>query len=113
VDRVALVPDPRPGLRERPLQPGGRRDEAAGLTRDVKAGLVADTEAPRPLLHVQVTLLLAPVELGAEPVEPGVARDRERLRQVQARVDPGLDVLEDMVADRVGTRAGKRRVRGD
>src|SRR4029450_13276516 len=46
---------------------------------------------------------------GAEPIEPGVARDRERLRQRQARVDAGLDVVEDVVADGVTARAGERR----
>src|SRR5205085_5296393 len=101
VDRVTLVPDPLPGLLEGPLQPRRGGDEAGGLARDVEAGGMPDAEATRPILHVEMPPLLLGVEHRAEAVEPGVAGDRKRLGQRQARVDMSLDVMEDMVADGV------------
>ena len=113
VDRVALVPDPRPALLEGPLQPGRGGDETRRLAWDVEPGWLAGAEPVGPILHIEVALFLLVVEQRAEPVEPGVARDRERLRQRQARVDARLDVVEDVIAHGVGTRALERGVRSD
>src|SRR5204862_3500792 len=113
VDRVALVPDPRPALLEGALQPGRGGDETRRLAWNVESGWLAGAEPVGPVLHVQVALFLLVVEQRAEPVEPGVARDRERLRQRQARVDAGLDVVEDVVADGVRARALQRRIGAD
>ena len=74
---------------------------------------MADAEPAGPVLHVEVALLLLVIEQRAEPVEPGVAGDRQRLGQRQVRVDVGLDIVEHVVAHRVRARAGKRRVRAD
>ena len=113
VDGVALVPDPLPGLLERPLQPAGGRHEPRSLARDIEARRMPDPEPAGPVLHVQVPSLLLAVEHRSEAIEPRVAGDRERLRQCQARVDARLDVVEDVVADGVGARAREGRIRAD
>ena len=110
VDGVALVPDPLGRIVECPSQPGGCGDDAARLSRQVESCRVSEPEPQRPVLQVERSgCRLARVELGAEPVEPGVAGDRERLVEVQVGVDRGLDVVKDDVADGERTGAGQNR----
>ena len=71
---------------------------------------MAEAEPLRPVLDA---LAAADEELVAEPVEPRVARLRERGRQRHARVDAGLDVLERVAADRERAAAKLRRRRRD
>ena len=113
VDGVALVPDAFPGLLERPLQPAGGRYQAGSLARDVKACRVADAKPLGPVLYIEVALLLFGIEHRPEPVEPCIARDRQRLRQRHAGVDSRLDVVEDVTPDGVGARALEGRVGAD
>ena len=101
VDGVTLVPDPLQRLAEGPTQPSRRRHDAAVLARKVDARRMPKAQRLRPPLHVErARRLLSRVEHRSEAIEPGVARDRERLVEIQARVDRRLDVVEDDVSDR-------------
>ena len=54
-----------------------------------------------------MALLLARVEHRPETVEPRIARDGERGRQVHVGEDAGLDVVEDDVPNRQGAGTGE------
>ena len=90
-------------------------DPAAGLAREVDAGLLAEAELlgllDQRVLGVDVVdvgAVLLP-EVVADPVEEGVAGDLERLLEADVAVGAGLVVLEVAVADLEATRSRSAR----
>src|SRR6266511_3437694 len=85
VDGVTLVPDPLGWISERAPQPGRGGNDATVLAK-VDSRRMTETEPHRPALHVRPSCRSLPtVEHRSEPVEPRVARDRERWVEVQVR----------------------------
>ena len=76
--------------------PGRVGHQAVDLARQVEAGARAQAEGPRLLLQRRS---LGAVELVAQLVEVGVARDLERLGQVHEAVRPLPEVREDRLVE--------------
>ncbi len=88
-----------------------RRYEAGRLRPDVDAGRRTEPEPRRPLLECVAAARRQLVEVEADLVEVGVARLRERDRELDPLVRVRVPVVERLPVGREARRAGERRVR--
>src|SRR5262249_55072864 len=109
VDRGALVPAPLLPRERRRAEPGWGGNGARALAADIEAGPRAEAELLRPSLKVEAAVgALSCVEGLPQPVEPGVARLGQRLRQGKRSACSMIEVAEDHAPDAHGGGTRKR-----
>src|SRR5262249_47217618 len=84
---------------------------AGALAADIEPGGRAEAELLRPGLKVEAAVsALSCVEGLPQPIEPGVARLGQRLRQGKRSAYSSIEVAEDHAADAQGGGARRRRL---